>query len=454
MPNRHKLNRTTKGVLRTSSRTGIQVAFRNLSPHINRNKWLASRNRYANNCEKKLREDTKPAKSIKQTDLAQYISASGPVHCMDGWSFLGKALMCLFFGDGDASRHLGYYAELRAAMSLLATEGIGIFNTHNFIVDSKATCNKIPGDNRILQTHRITWLALEHWASLKRSADLLGNIISPGRIPLAIWLGSFSAGNMLQPIGAEWLKMWGLDLHRLSDDREARNISSYRPTRLKHIDSLNALESSNFARSMWQLFEPSSSRFEILDRYLLRLSLEQVFSAIKGKNPAVAQKEFNEMIVNMLDQVQPSGLDQEGWHQFLNRTAQPEDPPLLVEARGRAAVDDARHHLQVTGRSALMLRIATGASANLLRTSGINGKDLQFWWHPLAIDHGLVDSVGDLENIEDLWADIEIALEQLAAWEQENFEAQPSHARWQREQSRPISILGGCERAGLWGMGL
>lgn len=454
MANRQKLNRTTKGILRTSSRSGVQVSFSNLSPHIKRNKWLAARNRYIDNCEKKLREDTKSANLVKQTDLAQYISASGPVHCMDGWSFLGKALMCLFLGDSDASRHLGYYAELRAAMSLLATEGIGIFNINNFVVDSNATCTRIPGDKRVLQTHRLTWLTLEHWAGLRRSAKLLGNIISPGHIPLAIWLDSFSGGNILQAIGADWFRTWGLDLHRLSDDREARNISSYRPTRFKHVNSLTAIELSAFARSMWQLFEPSSSRFEMLDRYLLRLSLEQSFFAIKGKSADVAHKDFTDMITKMLDLIQPGGLSQEEWCLFLNRTTQPDDPPLLVEARGKAAIDDAHHHLQVIGRSALMLRVSTGASSNLIQASGINGQHLQFWWRPLAIDHGLVDSINDLENMEDMWADIEIALEQCATWEQANFGNQPSHARWQREQSYPISILGGCERAGLWGMGL
>ena len=40
-------------------------------------------------------------------------------------------------GDPDAARHLGYYAELRATMSILAGDGIGVFQNKHIIVTKK-----------------------------------------------------------------------------------------------------------------------------------------------------------------------------------------------------------------------------------------------------------------------------------------------------------------------------
>lgn len=59
------------------------------------------------------------------------MAASVIVHCFDGWSYLGRALEAEMAGDPQTAVHLGYYAELRAAMSVLASDEIGVFrNKH------------------------------------------------------------------------------------------------------------------------------------------------------------------------------------------------------------------------------------------------------------------------------------------------------------------------------------
>ena len=47
------------------------------------------------------------------------LAATGPSHCLDGWTFLSRALAALLSGDTHTTRHLAYYAQLRAALSLL-----------------------------------------------------------------------------------------------------------------------------------------------------------------------------------------------------------------------------------------------------------------------------------------------------------------------------------------------
>ena len=156
---------------------------------------------------------------VVSNDLSQYIAASAVLHCVDGWSFLGRALSCHACGDSDVARHLGYYSELRAAMSILAAEGIGVFHNDHCVIDS--------GDNqqfvRGLNTHMMAWLALKAWASRADSADILTDVIRPNGYPLKQWLEAFGAGPQLRPLGEAWLTSWGFDLQCMFEDRAARN---------------------------------------------------------------------------------------------------------------------------------------------------------------------------------------------------------------------------------------
>ena len=150
-----------------SSPTGIQVAFNRLSGNFSSNTWLDSSNRYRLSTIQNINTDIASGDINNPPNndaLSEYIAASAPLHCLDGWSFLGRALECHTRGDFDSSRHLAYYAELRSAMSLLASEGIGIFQNKHFFVDVNGRCNYIPINRG---THQIAWDALEEWAKLR-----------------------------------------------------------------------------------------------------------------------------------------------------------------------------------------------------------------------------------------------------------------------------------------------
>jgi len=181
---RLKLNTRQKTTLRKSDRVAVRAVSGRLALHIRRGKWLGNNNVYRQDCIKVLDAPRQRHRPINHRHLSEYIAASAPLHCMDGWSFLGRALGCHAQGDADAARHLGYYAELRGAMSLLAAEGIGIFSSRHFVLESPQRCRELG----LRGTHRVAWLALEHWSGLKRSADLLATVIEPGGIPLVDWL--------------------------------------------------------------------------------------------------------------------------------------------------------------------------------------------------------------------------------------------------------------------------
>ena len=451
---RQKLTAGQKNILRKSNRVSIQVVLGRLALHIRRNRWLGNNNTYRRNCIKVLEEHKGgQLRPINHRHLSEYIVASAPLHCADGWSFLGRALDCHAQGDADAARHLGYYAELRGAMSLLATEGIGVFSRRHFVVESPQRCQEVKPPKG---THAIAWLALEHWSGLRRSTDLLATVIEPGGMPLVEWLDAFQgARSTWQPIGTEWLETWGLDLRRLSDDRDARNEASYRPTRVNARAFLDVFDSSSFMRSLWAICEPSTpSRFGLLDRHLLRLSLEQAFEAVTGKKAKDDPSGFRGRVATMLYRVAPSGLPTDEWRRFLTRDVQAEDSVLTTEARGTVAVRDPRHHIQVMARAVLLLRVATGACALLLREASFGRSELEFWWKNLGEERGLWEPGDEPDELLNLWADVDMALSDMHQWEISNSGTNASYARWHREQLYAISVLGECERIALWGLGL
>src|SRR5438132_11064264 len=109
--NKPTLTSNQKKVLRKSSRQAVSTTFNQLRPHLNRNRWLGLGNRYSANTINRLRGDL--AGGIVNTrHLAQYIASSAPIHCTDGWTYLGRAIICHARGDSQTALHLAYYAEL------------------------------------------------------------------------------------------------------------------------------------------------------------------------------------------------------------------------------------------------------------------------------------------------------------------------------------------------------
>lgn len=431
----------------------MRAVCRRLGLHVRRRKWLGDNNTYRSNCVNVL--EAKQAgqyRPVNDRHLSEYIAASAPLHCADGWSLLGRALHCHADRDADATRHLAYYAELRAAMSLLATEGIGVFYRRQFVVEAPLGCEELRSGG----THEFVWLALEHWSGLPRSAELLATVIRPGGVPLEDWLQHFrGAVASWLPIGTDWLRSWGLDLKRLSEDRDARNEASYRPTRLKSKRFLHVPESSAFMRNLWTMCEPyGASRFEPIDRHLLRTSVERAFNAETGKEPAEDAPGFSKRVDSMVKAVAPGGPSHERWKRFLTRRDDPDDSAVTAEASGDVTAEHPGHHVQVMARAMLLLRVATGACCLLLAAASFGRHELEFWWRSFGEERGLWGPGDEPDDFVDLWADIEAASAELGDWDVANAGSSVAQVNWRRECARGISVLGQCERIALWGLGL
>jgi hypothetical protein len=438
-----KLKPPQKAALRKASVDGIQARMPSVATHFKSSGWLPPDNSYLLKTVKKIDLQAKSSPPrFRNRPLSDYIAVSCTLHCIDGWSYLARAFNALVQGDAGAARHLGYYAELRAAMSLLASQGTGVFSSNHVLVDDSSICYPFSGPG----THNAVWMFLEYWGERKGANTVLNSIVSPGNRPLADWVTAFGAGTVTPKlIAQEWCKLWGLDLKRLSKDRDARNESSYRPTQLSNPAGLPAQEAAAFVAEFWKIFRPWPPNFGVLDAYLLRKILQETFVSSRGL--PVTSPDFRARVTQMLDQVQPTGMTVP-WTEFLEDTAE----PLLQQYAGRDEDPTGpNHHIQVISRAALLLRMASGTSEKLFDTVGISEAAIDFWSSRFGVVRGIWQSGGQPADMLDLWQDVEEALDGLNAWRAEN-DPNVSYSNLRREQVAQLQVLCECERIALWGI--
>jgi len=339
--------------------------------------------------------------------------------------------------DPDVARHLGYYAQLRAAMSVLAGDGIGVFQNKHVIVTEEQKCVFLSSRN----THAFAWEALRARACSPSGVDLLFRVIRPGGILLRDWLDHFAAGYNF--IAAECLQQWGLDLSRFRIDRDARNLASYRPTAFTSPGPRRIGDTLNSIIRFWEIFEPGQAGgFPVLDRHLLRRSLSLVTDR-DGLHARMSYAGRLEMMLNALD---PKELSTDQWTDFLNYDNLQEIPPILQDANARDDSCHVGHSKHVLARAALLLRVATGSTVDLLNEAGLTiKKDLSFWWTSPAVKRRLWSNNDAPTSFVDLWQDIEDAMDL------DNRSPLDSYTLWSNH-SREAAILATTERAFLWGL--
>lgn len=446
------LNISQKTAIQNSSSNGVIAQFGSIRANLLSGKWLSTTNTLLTNCLDIIKDDL-----FLPKDMSEYISVSSLLHCIDGWGFLGRAINCLSEGDHDVTRHLAYYAELRAAISILASQGIGIFNNKHYYVDSSGMSNQIPGG---YGTHMMTWLAFEEWAGLSTVPDLITRIIRPNNFTLSDWLDNYPNYSGIKPIATNWLKTWGIDLSQLPQDRNARNEASYRPTKLQNIRNIDPINATNFLCSLWELLEPTaSSRFALLDKHLLRKSLISLYESTESSirtdtNGVINDLGYIKIMDEFLSDVSSVGIistiEIDQWKTFLlNKN----DPLILMEASGKLDVYNRRHHFQVISRALLLLRIASGTSAELLYKNGYNKNDVEFWWKSYGLDHSLWNNGKEPSDFCDLWNDIPDSIQKIRLWNNTSTNNTYFDLR-NNDNAGFLSVLGTFERIALWGTNL
>ncbi|SFP82982.1 hypothetical protein SAMN05443579_11618 [Variovorax sp. PDC80] len=441
-----RLRSQEKAIVRLASRPAIQNYFSSLAPALRNKLWLKASNRYKKSASETYATDV-AATAVNEAHLIDYIASSAPTHVIDGWSFLARASEALLKGDLGAALHLAYYAELRAAMSILACEGIGILNTKHPVVKPSGVDTAIITKAEFWQkhnrtynlkaagTHSIVWPLLSHWGSLEKAAKLLDGLVAPEGITLRGWLDAVGSPRPVRAISQKWFKSWGLDLGLLNDDHQSRNTVSYRPAELRGMPTPTAPEVIKFVSELWWLFEPNSGgQFPRLERALLKKVLKSskrpltapVFEAALGMSPATAN----------------------GWAEFF---ANASDPSPILFAEQASDVNSKNCAFQVISRAALLLFVATGSTRKHLIDAGYTAEDLDFFWRPQCEVRFSGPKENLPENPIDLWQDIADHLLDAEKWRTEA-DVNASLGEWRKVQAGVANQITSFELAGVWGL--
>ncbi|MCT1524148.1 hypothetical protein [Sphingobacterium hotanense] len=382
--------------------------------------------------------------NINHPELREYIGTSSISHSLASWNYLSRGIEAILHGDISSCIHLIYYAEIRAVMSIMATEGIGVFNQKHIYYSSAGHPTTFEGG-----THVIVDKLIKDWINAPTKKDKVFSVIKLANFDLGNWIqatGSSVSGGYARAVVKDWFSNWSIDL-RLKDDQRLRNKMSYRP-HFKHpvLDQSSVIER---LAKIWDSLEPiESSRFQNLDMHLSRLGIERLFKLTVGR--PITNPKYRTYIEDTFDQI---GLSQnDPTFRFLMREDIVEDHIIIKEA----AKD--RHNRLVNlndpfpmiCRAILLSRFASGFTNQLLIDSGVSPNNLGFWWKDIASKTGILDSnVTDIEPI-DLFADIRDSLTNLepdipnftTVWDSNNF-AYPD-----------LNNLKQFQRACFWGLGL
>lgn len=442
-----RIKTTGKKLLRASSRDAVRGYFSSLTPIQRCREWIAKSNRYRVKCIHQYAADlTVSPSAVDHAALSAYIAASGPGHVIDGWSLLGRAIDSALRNDVYGALHLGYYAELRAAMALLACEGVGIFSNRHPIVDRCGTSHCLPKVERRQSnsvaysdfragTHAIVWPCLKHWSQLAKSFDVFEEVFRPADLPLSEWLSRLRSTASARAISKKWLQLWGLDLSIMEDDHESRNLASYRPSEFRLPPMLPFAETLEDVTEIWLSLEPSSyGTFLTLERQLLKRGLAA--GGISTPLPA-----------GSLSALGIGQAEESAWLAVFNAAS---TSKVISLAEGKSQIDQPGAHLQVVARACLLLFLATALSRKNLSKAGYTRKDLSFWWHRHGVERGYWNP-SDIVDPISYWADVRDLLSHVAQWR-----TQSGNSGTLREYRDAITsdtqILGAFELAGMWGL--
>ncbi len=447
-----------QNAVKDSSRESIKSTLEDLKVSFALKEWLGARNRYVHDPFQRIRADTNGAKPLSHNQLREYICASSILHCKDGWEYFSNAVASVLKGDIPNSVHFAYYAELRAAMSFLAGDGIGVFNGYNIQVRNNGQCHKIGIQDRYgKRTHAFVWYAITALANEPTKSNQILNIIDVAGKSINRWLeeaqmltGSPAAGILT----STWLKQWSLDLNIVNQDHDFRNRVSYSPQGIKHSRRYIAQvkQELDFIVSKWQLTTPSvQEKFQILDYYLLREALEE-FYRIKyiqsnARSKPTYRKYYTDIMVNLGLTVSSNQrlLD------FLLRRSYKTLSPVLNHARmGHTNEKGVYRPLGIIARAYLLLRLATASVHDLMVECGITSYDLEFWWKEIGLDRGYWNAGSEPIQFADLWSDVAASISDYDQFKNNNqsFDLKQIHD-YSRINSHKFNQF---HRAYLWGI--
>lgn len=442
------MSRQLIAAVQAADESQIVKACERLGPRFRSGLLVGLRNRYARNTIAMIRSDRNSVPPRYRRQLAEYLAAAAIVHNFDGWTYLSRAAGATLHGDLDTAVHLAYYAELRAAISILSANGIGIFSNHHVALDDSGADHWFG-----CGTHEAAWKALKAWAEKPESSDALLGAIGAAGYPLDQWITAANA-NVATSIGSvvasQWLKEWSVDLEIFVKERERRNEVSYRPQNLHNPQEVHYFKRIyRILEIGWELLEPSVDEpFSGLDQRLLYHALVLLHRKVKAisPNPAQSFSEFVSRTCSTLGLPKRSHIEH-----VLQRLASERVHDLFAAAALTDGYKDSVEQITaMLARGLLLLRVSSAFSRRLLSRCGLSTVDIGFWWRAFGARSGLWAPGMEPERLDDLWADVEPTLDEVTTWVNSEGLEIPL-ARAHESLASELLTIQQLTRAGIWG---
>ena len=335
---------------------------------------------------------------ISPNEINTYISASSISHLIDAWGYLSASISSLLNGNKSVAIHLAYYSELRAVMSFLASEGIGVFNHQHLGVYSDVLCD---GFKNGMGTHSFAWAALKEWCNSpsKHTSDLLKSFKVKGKnfdelLSGFVGATAITTSNVIR----NWLISWAFDIMKFTSDREVRNIVSYRPQAGQEFTNLISFK--DIVDKVYQLFFTLSPMLSDPFHYLDRLLLRKLFLELNNFL-LLSDVQLKDRIENTFISL---GLSLDPSLKALLFSEPPYNKEELIFSESKKLIIEA---LPIISRAILLLRMSTGKISLLLEEAGISKNDIEFIWEKYGFNYGLWSVMYKTNELYKLWIEIE-----------------------------------------------
>ncbi|MDH0863506.1 hypothetical protein [Mitsuaria sp. GD03876] len=314
------------------------------------------------------------------------LAAESLVHAVEGWRFLAAAISSLISHGQKQSIHFAYYAELRAAVSILAGNGLRVkYPTSSYV--EQGGSEQAPTWKRE-GTHKLVWRLWKDWTAGTDADSLFldGLKVHPA-IPLRLFKDAIAHVSAASNLAA-----WGRDL-QLEHEHNARNAASY-----EAIDAWTNLSPMvdadfSFPQELWALAEPTTAglQFEAqLVHWLLKTEA--------AKLDALQADSGKPWLIRVLGEVERlSGVSENEIRLALSLDSDPS--PVFDHAFSPAV--EAKN---VIARAFFLLRIACLPLRASLSPAG--AAPAQAWLHDWLHEAGVLPNPSQM-NISDAWADYE-----------------------------------------------
>ncbi|HKI54890.1 MAG TPA: hypothetical protein VJ987_12255 [Anaerolineales bacterium] len=183
-----------------------------------------------------------------EVNRATMLAANQIVHLVEGWRYFSSAMFAFTTHSPGNSLHFAYYAELRAAFSLLAYSGIWTKPYHLYCLDGAGAVHH-EHINANGGSHIITWKLWNEWQKRNDARELIlqGVSLPNKEVTLETFIPHLGGTPAISGI-----KKWGYDLLRPNNDRDARNTYSYQPYWSERSLSKMSLDDFKFMQSIWK----------------------------------------------------------------------------------------------------------------------------------------------------------------------------------------------------------